>query len=207
MPAGARRCPPVPMVAPMLPMIPGCRLPVMPMMPDCPEMPELPGLRPMTAGAWPMRRSCPMLVDACRCCRACPDAAMPPMPDISTALDAAERGAVIAGAPSMRLAPGVGRVDEQRSREDEARQREDEARQRAEEEKQREAERRQRIDENYQRGQENPRAPRLGARRGFVHARDRPPRIDARRRRPVLEGLRARQAEPAGRRARRRCRT
>jgi len=60
------------------------------------------------------------------------------------------------------LAPGVYRLngqrsgdDEQRSREDEARQREDEAKQRAEEAKQREAERRQRIDESYQRGQES----------------------------------------------------
>ena len=67
---------------------------------------------------------------------------MPPLPDLSSLSRLAD------WADLAVLAPGVWRVDEQRSREDEAKQR-------AEDEKQREAERRQRIDETYQRGQES----------------------------------------------------
>ena len=80
---------------------------------------------------------------------------MPPMPDVSLAIAASSRGAMIAGPMRLSARSSPARSTSSARAKTKQRQREDEARQRAEEEKQREAERRQRIDEYYQRGQES----------------------------------------------------
>ena len=97
------------------------------------------------------------------------------MPDISMAMAAAERGAVIARSAmdAVRASGAIGYAfsDEQRSREDETRQRADEERQRAEEAKQREPSAA--ADRRESSARPEIRAPRLGARRGVIYARDR----------------------------------